>query len=90
MEHKDEIKVSLNLNEEVRIFIRNRLRTFAAEHPESKFEIVCWVDDLVTDSVHEINDYLAGNECPSILKTGGDIIGKCRAQFHNIIKRQAS
>ena len=81
-------KVSLNLNEEVRIFIRNRLRTFALEHPESKFEILCWVDDLVTNSVQEIYDYLAENECPSILKKGGDIIGKSRAQFHRYIKKE--
>jgi len=82
-------KVSLNLNEEVRIFIRKKLREFGLEHPECKYEIVCWVDDLVTESVQEINDYLAENECPSILKKGGDIIGKSRAQFYRYIKKEA-
>lgn len=86
-EHQSNVKVSLDLNEEVRFFIRDRLKEFALEHPDFKFEINCWVDDLVTDSVHEIYDYLAKNGCPSILKKGGDIIGKCRAQFHNIAKR---
>ena len=81
-------KVSLNLNEEVRFFIRNRLRTFALEHPENKFEIVCWVDDLVTNSVQEIYNYLAENECPSILKKGGDIIGKGRTTFYNLTKKE--
>ena len=51
-------KVSLYLNEKVAIFIRNELRTFGLEHPDSKFEINCWVDDLVTKSVQEIYDYL--------------------------------
>ena len=81
-------KVSLNLNEEVRMFIHNRLKTFALEHPESKFEILCWADDLVTNSVQEIYDYLAENECPSILKTGGDIIGKERTTFFRLTKKE--
>ena len=81
-------KVSLDLNEKVAIFIRNELRMFGLEHPDSKFEINCWVDDLVTKSVQEIYDYLAENECPSILKKGGDIIGKSRAQFYRYIKKE--
>ena len=81
-------KVSLDLNEEVRIFIHNRLKEFGLENPECKFEILCWVDDLVTNSVQEIYDYLAKNGCPSILKTGGDIIGKSRAQFHRYTKKE--
>jgi len=83
-------KVSLNLNEEVLDFIRKRLKTFGEEHPECKYEILYWIDDLVTKSVKEIYDYLAENECPSILKTGGDIIGKSRAQFHRYIKKEAT
>ena len=82
-------KVSLNLNEEVRFFIRKRLKEFGLENPECKFEVLCWVDDLVTESVQEIYEYLAENGCPSILKTGGDIIGKSRAQFHRYTKKEA-
>jgi len=81
-------KVSLDLNEEVRIFIRNRLRSFALENPDCKFEINCWVDDLVTESVQVIYDYLAENGCPSILKKGGDIIGKGRTTFYNLTKKE--
>ena len=84
----NDVKVSLDLNEEVKNFIRNRLKEFAVEHPEWKFEILCWVDDLVTDAVHEINDYLAENECPSILKKGGDIIGKDRTTFYRLTKKE--
>lgn len=80
--------ISLDLNEEVRIFIRQKLKTFREEYPESRYEIVCWVDDLVADTAREIYDYLAENECPSILKTGGDIIGKSRAQFHRYAKKE--
>lgn len=80
--------ISLDLNEEVRIFIRQKLRTFSEEYPESRYEINCWVDDLVSDTVREIYDYLAENNCPSILKTGGDIIGKSRAQFHRYTKKE--
>jgi hypothetical protein len=84
----NEKKASLNLNEKWKIFIRKELKTFGLEHPKDKFEINCWVDDLVADTVHEINDYLAENKCPSILKTGGDIIGKSRAQFHRYTKKE--
>ena len=81
-------KVSLNLNEEVRLFIRNRLRSFGLEHPDDKFSIIYWIDDLIIEGVHEIKDYLAENECPDILKKGGDIIGKSRAQFHRYTKKE--
>ena len=80
--------VSLNLNEEVRLFIRNRLRSFGLEHPDDKFAIIYWIDDLIIEGVQEINDYLAENECPSILKTGGDIIGKSRTTFYNLTKKE--
>lgn len=78
---------SLNLNEEVAEFIRNRLETFGTEHPDCKFNINCWIDDLVTDAVKEVYDYLNRNQCPAILKKGGNIIGKSRAQFHKITKK---
>lgn len=81
-------KTSLDLNEKVVNFIRNELRMFALEHPESKFEILCWVDDLVINSVQEIYDYLAENECPNILKKGGDIIGKNRSTFFRYTKKE--
>ena len=81
-------KVSLNLNEEVRFFIRKRLKEIGLGNPECKFEILCWVDDLVTESVQEIYDYLAENECPNILKKGGDIIGKERSTFFRYTKKE--
>lgn len=81
-------KVSLDLNEKVVNFIHNELRTFGLEHPDSKFEINYWIDDLVTKSVQEIYDYLAENECPNILKKGGDIIGKGRTTFYNLTKKE--
>ena len=81
-------KVSLKLDEEVLDFIHNRLRKFGLEHPDYKYEINFWIDDLVTKSVQEIYDYLVENGCPSILKKGGDIIGKSRAQFHRYTKKE--
>lgn len=81
-------KVSLNLNEEVRFFIRKRLKEFGLENPECKFDVLCWVDDLVTESVQEIYEYLAENGCPSILKKGGDIIGKDRSTFFRYAKKE--
>lgn len=85
----DEI-TSLDLNEKVTNFIRSELKTFGLEHPNCKFNIICWTDDLVTKSVQEIYDYLVENECPSVLKTGGDIIGKSRAQFHRYTKKETA
>lgn len=87
MNNTDEKRVSLDLNEEIRIFVRKRLRTFGLEHPKHKFEIVCWIADLVIDVVKEIYDYLAENECPKILQKGGDIIGKDRTTFHRYTKK---
>ena len=87
MSNTDEIPVSLDLNEEVRIFVHNRLRTFGLEHPKHKFAIVCWITDLVIDVVKEIYDYLTENECSKVLKTGGDIIGKDRTTFHRYTKK---
>ena len=80
--------VSLKLDEEVLIFIHNRLREFGLEHPDFKYEINYWIDDLVTKSVQEIYEYLAENGCPSILKKGGDIIGKGRTTFYNLSKKE--
>ena len=87
MRSNDE-KISLKLDEEVLIFIHNRMREFGLEHPDYKFEINYWIDDLVTKSVQEIYGYLAENECPDILKKGGDIIGKSRAQFYRYTKKE--
>ena len=77
---------ALDLNALWRTFLHQELKQFGFEHPESQFNINCWVDDLVTDTAREIYDYLVENQCPSVLKTGGDIIGKSRAQFHRYTK----
>jgi len=84
----NELSVSLDLNEEIRLFVRKRLRDFASENPQSKFNIICWIDDLDIDIVAEIDDFLAEEECPNRLKTGGDIIGKCRGQYYNYTKKE--
>ena len=84
----DELSVSLNLNEEIRLFVRKRLRDFASENPKSKFNIICWIDDLDVDLVAEFDEYLAVNECPDRLKTGGKIIGKGRTTFYNLTKKE--
>ena len=86
--NNDTVKVSLNLNEKWRSFLRNELRMFANEHPHCKFEIICWVDDNAIITVQEINGYLVENECPDILKKGGDIIGKSRTTFYNLTKKE--
>ena len=87
MRHAKEI--SLNLNEEIRIYVRKRLSEFSTENPNSKFKIVCWIVELTTDISKEIYDYLAKNECPSILKTGGEIIGKDRTTFFRYSKNES-
>ena len=84
----DELSVSLDLNEEIRLFVRKRLRDFASEYPQSKFNVICWLDDLNIDLVAEFDDYLAKNECPDRLKTGGDIIGKNRSPFFRMTKKK--
>ena len=84
----NEQKHSLDMNEKWRLFLRNELNTFGLQHPDSMFEINCWVDDNVIITAQEINDYLAKNKCPNILKTGGDIIGKSRAQFYRYAKKE--
>lgn len=89
MSTQNEGKVSLDLNEKWRTFLRNELKEWALQNPECKFEINCWVEDLVMESVQIINEYLAKNECPSILKTGGDIIGKDRTTFFRYTKKKA-
>ena len=82
------LSVSLDLNEEIRLFVRKRLNEFASENPESKFSILCWIDDLCVDVVAEIDDFIAKNECPDRLKTGGDIIGKNRSTFYRMTKKR--
>jgi hypothetical protein len=84
----NELSVSLDLNEEIRLFVRKRLRDFASENPQSKFNIICWIDDLDIDLVAEIDDFLAEEECPNRLKTGGDIIGKSRTQYFKYTKKR--
>ena len=83
---KQELPVALNLNAIIKQTIRQELRKFAAEHPDYKFNVICWLDDEATDTVHEINAYLTENECPSRLKTGGRIIGKGRSTFDRYTK----
>ena len=80
------IEISLNLNEIVRTTIRKELRQFGQKYPDCKFNIICWVDDLVTDSAQEIDNYLAENECETRLTTGGRIMGKSRTTFYRHTK----
>ena len=84
-----QLSVSLNLNEEIRLFVRKRLRDFASQNPQSKFKIVCWIDDLDVDLVAEFDDFLVEEDCPNRLKTGGEIIGKSRAQYYKYTKKRA-
>ncbi len=85
----NELSVSLDLNEEIRLFVRKRLREFASQNPQSKFNIVCWIDEINIDLVAELDDYLIVNDCPDRLKTGGDMIGKNRTTFFRITKKKA-
>lgn len=84
----DELSVSLDLNEEIRLFVRKRLRDFASEYPKSKFNILCWIDDLDIDLVAEIDEYLAKEDCPKRLKCGGQIIGKGRSTYDRLTKKE--
>ena len=86
----NELSVSLDLNEEIRLFVRKRLRDFASQNPESMFSVLCWLDDLSVDVVAEIDGFLAENGCPDRLKTGGDIIGKNRSTFFRMTKKRVS
>lgn len=86
-ERNSDEKVSLDLNEKWRIFLRNELKTFASEHPDCKFEINCWVDENTIITVQEIDEYLAINECKSRLKTGAQIIGKGRTVYYELTKK---
>ena len=79
---------SLILSEEIRLFVRKRLREHAAEHPESKFAVVCWIDDVDIILAQEMDSFLAEEECKERLKTGGQIIGKGRSQFHLLSKKE--
>ena len=85
----NDLSVSLDLNEEIRLFVRKRLRDFASEKPQSKFNIICWIDEINIDLVAELDDYLIVNDCPDRLKTGGDMIGKNRTTFFRITKKKA-
>ena len=80
---------SLILSEEIRLFVRRRLREHAIEHPESKFAVVCWIDDVDVILAQETDSFLAEEECQERLKTGGDIIGKERSTFYRLIKKEA-
>ena len=84
----DELSVSLDLNEEIRLFVRKRLREFASENPKSKFNITCWLDDLNVDLVAEFDDFLTKEDCPKRLKCGGQIIGKGRSTFDRLTKKE--
>ena len=88
MSNKEHENVALNLNEELRLFVRNRLREFAYEYPQSKFNILCWLDDVGIDLVAEFNDYLVYEDCPDRLKKGGEIIGKNRSTFYRMTKKE--
>ncbi len=79
---------ALDLNALWRTFLHQELKQFGLEHPESHFNIICWVDDLVKDTAREIYDYLVENQCPSVLKTGGDMIGKERTTFYRLVKNE--
>jgi len=84
----NELSASLDLNEEIRLFVQKRLRDFASENPQSKFNIICWIDDLNIDLVAEIDDFLAEEECPKRLKCGGQIIGKGRSTYDRLTKKE--
>ena len=84
----DELSVSLDLNEEVRLFVRKRLRDFASENPQSKFNVLCWLDDLSVDIVAEIDDFLVEEDCHKRLKIGGQIIGKGRSTYDRLTKKE--
>ena len=84
----NELSASLDLNEEIRLFVQKRLRDFASENPQSKFNIICWIDDLDIDLVAEIDDFLAEQECPKRLKCGSQIIGKGRSTYDRLTKKE--
>jgi len=65
-----------------------RIEKVRPRTPDDKFSVICWLDDLCIDTAHEVNDYLAENQCKDLLKTGGQIIGKSRAQFHKYTKKE--
>ena len=76
----NELSVSLNLNEEIRLFVQKRLREFASENPQSKFNIICWLDDLNVDLVAEFDDFLVEEDCTNLLHSTLSI-----SLFNNII-----
>ena len=79
-------KHPLILTEEIRQLVRRRLREHAVEFPNNKFEVVGWIDDVDVIMAQEVDSFLAEEECPERLKIGGQIIGRCRAQFYNLAK----
>ena len=79
---------SLILSEEIRLFVRKRLREHARQFPESKFAVVSWTDDVDVIIAQEVNNFLVDEQCPERLKKGGDIIGRCRAQFDRLTKNK--
>jgi len=82
------VNVSLNLNEEIRLLVRKRLREFASQNPENKYNILCWIDDVSKDLVDEIDEFLIEDDCEKRLNIGGRIIGKSRSQYFKYTKKQ--
>lgn len=83
-------KTCLDLNAKWEQFLQRELEEFKSAHPEDKFEIVCWVDELTESTARILYDYLASNNCPTLLKTGGEIIGKGRSTFHRYTQKISS
>ena len=83
-----EEKHPLILTEEIRQLVRRRLREHAAEFPNNKFEVIAWIDDVDVILAQEMDNFLAEEECKERLKTGGQIIGKGRSQFHLLSKKE--
>lgn len=62
-QHKDNIKVALNLNEELTKTANILLEKHAAEHSQSKFEIICDLPQLCRDLCVIILRFLWQNRC---------------------------
>ena len=81
-------KHPLFLTEEIRQLVRRRLREHAAEFPNNKFEVIAWIDDVDVIIAQEVDSFLAEEECPERLITGGRMIGRSRTQFYCISKKE--
>lgn len=62
-QHKDEIKVSLNLNDLIVQYVKQLLDKFATEHPHWKEEILCDLPQLCRDLCIVIVRYLCRHNC---------------------------